>query len=81
MPKQTLQQRFHDALIKRGSTLVEKRRKYWIMTRVSDPAVITYYFLGNSGSIRQGRIYSDSVPIRDSLKRELLHEPSGTSNN
>lgn len=69
----TLQERFIEALIKRGNTIVpSKSRKYTVVTRNHKPG--TFYFVGKSGAVRIGRASTKSVPVGPKFKAQLLVE-------
>lgn len=71
MAKQTLQQRFISSLEAVGYTRVmnAKSRKYIVMHRAQEPG---FYYVGSSGALRVGRSVSESHPVSDGVKRELL---------
>ena len=76
----TLQQRFIQALLARGETVIESRSKYVVMTRKTTikcqlplPKPEKYY-IGSHGSLRVGRNYTESRPVVESLKWVLMNE-------
>lgn len=76
----TLQQRFIQALLARGETVIENRSKYVVMTRKAtikgkQPLPVdSKYYLGTHGSIRIGKTYTESRPVVESLKWVLMNE-------
>lgn len=71
MAKQTLQERFIAALVKKGLKEVKRTTKYVVFDR-NDKA--TFYYVGKSGALRVGRTVSTSIPASIDTKYRLLHE-------
>lgn len=76
----TIRERLAAALEARGCRVVEKTKKRWKLERPTgggapprDAGPTTFYFLGASGSLRAGRIASDTISLTGGpLYRELL---------
>lgn len=65
----TLHDRFVAALIARGCVVVPSRSgKVTTLTKNG----VEFYFVGRSGSLRLGRVYTYSFPVNDRGKRALL---------
>lgn len=65
----TLQDQYVAALIQFGGRHVPSRsKKYVTFTRFSGG----FFFVGKSGSVREGQTYKDSIPSSGAFKRYLL---------
>jgi hypothetical protein len=73
--KLTLQSRLQMALESRGFMLTYQRRKYLVMDQ---PGSVLHYYLGNAGSLRRGYSYTNSTPVNDRFKSDLLNQVPAT---
>lgn len=72
MSKPTLQFRYLSALEMLGERVVRRTRKYVVVTRTGPAGPSGYYYLGNAGSVRYGRTYTESRAASDTFKAGLL---------
>lgn len=68
--KQTLQERYIAALIKRGEREVKRTSRYVVFTS----GMHQFFYIGKSGSLRVGATIANSFPVSDKYKTKLLAE-------
>lgn len=74
--KRTLQERFIEALQKKGFTISikQKSRKYVTLEHLDKIMFPNNYYVGKSGALRQGKTSSGSIAVIDFVKKTLLKE-------
>ena len=79
MARKTIRDRLIDALIAKGSSIVEnaRTRRYTVLTRYDGRP--GYLYVGRSGALRVGRTVSESRGIPEFVKARLLAHTKGRS--
>jgi hypothetical protein len=76
---ETIRERLAAALEACGCRVVERTKRRWKLTRF-DPVTNVmdgFYFIGASGGLRKGRIYTASVSLTDTAFYKKLLERTG----